>query len=97
ALEIAFNAGCLPLRPDFIPSKRVIEYAPAMEPLFLRIVNHIVCITGQKKNEVVSAINKKKDKLGVTPEAAALITAVQMGVDIYKFVYEAEESLFAVP
>jgi len=79
---------------DFKPTKKALELPET--PLFIKVVDAIVKVTGQDRPQVVARINKKQTDLKVDVRVVALMVARESDVDVTPFLDEAEEYLVRI-
>ena len=84
-LRPAFNYKKLSLPRDFRPSKESLFGNSGDEPLFVRMVGHIIDRADKDKRHVIALINRKAGELGIEVEAAAMLVGDGFGVDMTPF------------
>jgi hypothetical protein len=87
----SFDPTSIDIPLDFRPSRKVLE-VPEI-PLFAKVVDAIIKVTGQERTAVVSKINKKHDKLNIDVRVVALLVAREAGIDIGPFFSDVEEHI----
>lgn len=88
ALELTIDAGAVTVPDDFVPDEDLLQERSAFE----RVLDAVVA-EGQPKHEAVGAINARQQELGVTIEAAALVYARTVGLDIDEFLPNVRETV----
>lgn len=82
---------------EYRPSQNLIKTATKTEKkdLFVEIVDKIVAKSGLSKKEIVSRINKAKEKMPIDIEVAALIVARSLEIDVEDDIAVVEKEIFS--
>jgi hypothetical protein len=83
---------------DFRPSKDVLSLPSAVDqdkPLFPRMLDEIARHSGMKRRDVVARINHTQERAGVDIEVAALVVAMDLGMEIEDLISEVREEIIS--
>ncbi|HUV24862.1 MAG TPA: DUF2240 family protein [Methanomassiliicoccales archaeon] len=83
---------------DFRPSKDVLSQPSAVDqdkPLFPRMLDEIARHSGMKRRDVVARINHAQERTGVDIEVAALVVAMDLGMEIDNLISEVREEIIS--
>jgi hypothetical protein len=91
-LRATFDPGDVAVPEGFVPDESLLNEQSTFEQLLAAVVE-----TGVDKQAAVAAINHRQHRLGVTIEAAAVLEALERGVDVGEMAARARTDLLAKP
>jgi hypothetical protein len=91
-LFATFDPGEVSVPEGFVPEESLLHEQSAFERLLAAVVD-----AGVEKQAAVAAINRRQRRLGVTIEAAAVLEALDRGVDVSEMAARARADLLADP
>ena len=100
SLSPSFEMDAVNVPLNFKPSPNIISLAegmssddPAVAGIYMAIVDEIVKVTGDTRQEVIGRVNAKVMERGYTGEVAALLVGAEDDVDLKAFYRKVEEGL----
>lgn len=99
-VSLQFDNSSVNVPLDFIPSDRVLQPskpdgASAEASLLMILVDEVIKKSELSKKDVISRINRKKEKLGIDIEVAAMLVASAHGIDITGYSGRVEKEITA--
>ncbi len=81
-VKIEFDPSSVSIPLGFEPSKRILE--EKKKPLFQRMLDDVVMYSQLNRQEIMSRVNVKQDEMNIEIEAALLLLARELELDIPK-------------
>jgi hypothetical protein len=89
----AFDFQSIEVIPGYKPSVEILRTTAQPKGIFIGLVDEVSGSQGMPRKDVISLVNATQDAMGVEPEVAALIVALDHGVDISKYLDKVEEEV----